>query len=99
MVTLGFFMSTFDSDRGNELCTSLIVSAVIGHEFNMAHTFTNNGHIHSSSRLYQLILCALINPLRIDRAILIFLSVTPPMWLAASEFRSQIIQSAMRICR
>ena len=50
-MTLGFFVSTFDSDRGNGLYTSLIVSAVIGHEFNMAHTFTNNTVIHHQASI------------------------------------------------
>ena len=97
MMTLDFFVSRFDGDRGIGLCASLMVSAVIGREFSMAYTFTNNGCSDSSSRLFQLFPCVLINALRIDLAVLIFLSQTPPMWLVADGFRSQIIQSALRV--
>ena len=89
MMTLGVFVSRFDGDRGSGLCKSLMV---IGREFTMGHTSINNGYSDSSSRLFQLFPCVLINALRIDLAVLIFLSQTPPTWLVAGGFRSQIIE-------
>ena len=78
------------------LLTSLMVSVVIGLEFTIASTSTSNVCNDSSSKLFP---CVLTKASRIPLAVLIYLSQTPPKWLAVGGLLIQVIQSSRCICK
>ena len=95
-ITFDFMVSKLAGDKRMPLLASLMVSVVTGLEFTIASTSTSSV---CNDSLYKIFPCVLNKASRIPLAVLIYLSQTPPMWLAVGELFIKIIQSAPCICK